>query len=564
MNKTAVFFLVLAVALGLSEAAGQPAPGADYGTSLAQALRKIAEKSYPSAIYNLKECIEVAPENPVPYYQLANVYATLQDGNQAVYYAKKAFSLAPENLWYQEYLLSLAVKYQKAESVQAVLEQRFETDGAQLGDLLNAYAYTRSWDKALAKIDSYEKRYGRDSLSLVARKDVYLKSGDYKNALKQLKVLQKTSPHDAHYAVERAVAMAGAGDTDGSWKYLEGFRHAHPDDGYVAYALLPHYRETGDVVRVFEALQCIVSDTVFGLQDKLKILNGVASLSAEDPRYRPQFEQALESVLAQAPDDPLACAYASDYYYGQDEQEKGFDLLRKAVRGGFGDREAVMRLLYAEAQQDDFEALARDAQSVLESIGEDPEVYFLYGYAAHTLGWHGKAAAALERGKQMAREGIVQLYVELCSLLGSVYNAMGDPVRSAENFEAVLAIDPDNAGVLNNYGYFTACRGENLPRARTMLERAVELMPEQAAFWDSYAWILYLQQDYPAALQAMERSLSLEDDPSVEELEHHWRILAALGDPRSEEARVRYLKSKAEESAAAPEHEPAEPNGEKQ
>lgn len=556
MKKKTALFLTAAIVGCLSgiptALSGQTAPDSVFRASLSQAMRKIAQNSYPSAIYNLKECIETMPDNPVPYYQLATVYATLEDGNQAVYYARKAFSLAPQNAWYQEYLLSLALKYKKAEAVQAVLEQRLTGDPSVLADLLNAYAYTRSWDKALSLIDKHEKQHGADPALKEARKDIYLKSGNYKAALNCLKALQKTSPDNPHYAVERTLAMAGVGDTAGSWKYLEAFQRAHPRDGYVAYTLLSHYQEIGDPDRMFESLQVVAADTVFSGQDKAKVLDKISSFVKEHPAYRPQFEKALEQVLALSPEDPLVCAYASDYYYGQGREQEGFELLRKAIRGGFGDRTAVLRLLYAEAQANDFPALQRDAQRVLEGIGEDPEVYFLYGYATHLLGDPAQAIPALERGKRMAREGALSLYVEICSLLGSLYHETGDEARSAENFELVLAIDPDNAGALNNYGYFMACAGGDLSRARTMLERAIAVEPDQAAFLDSYAWILYLQQEYRAALQAIERSLSLDAEPSAEVLEHYFRILKALDDPRAGEAEARYLrKQEAEQGADA-------------
>lgn len=550
MKKRTALFLTVAMGCCLwpcERLAAQAAADSVFRASLSQAMRKIAQNSYPSAIYNLKECIDAMPDNPVPYYQLATVYAALEDGNQAVYYARKAFSLAPQNAWYQEYLLSLAGKYKKAEVLQLVLEQRFATDVSVLGDLLNAYAYTRSWDKALAALDKYEKQQGADAGSQEARKEIYLKSGNYKAALKSLKTLQKAAPDNSHYAVERTLAMAGVGDTAGSWKYLEAFQRAHPQDGYVAYTLLSHYREIGDARRVFDALQVVAADTVFSGQDKVKVLDKVAPLAVEQPAYRPQFEKALEQVLASSPEDPLVCAYASDYYYGQGREQEGFEWLRKAVRGGFGDRTAVLRLLYAEAQADDFSALQHDALRVLEDIGEDPEVYFLYGYACHQQGDDARAIPALECGKQMARESVLSLYVEICSLLGSLYHYMGDEARSAENFELVLAIDPDNAGALNNYGYFTACAGGDLSRAQQMLERALAIEADQAAFLDSYAWILYLRQDYRVALQAIERSLALDADPSAEVLEHYFRILKALNDPRTGEAEARYRQKQTEE-----------------
>lgn len=67
---------------------------------------------------------------------------------------------------------------------------------------------------------------------------------------------------------------------------------------------------------------------------------------------------------------------------------------------------------------------------------------------------------------------------------------------------------------------------------------------------DSYAWILYLQGDYPAALRVIERALSLDDDPSAEVLEHYYRILEASGDARATQARERYQAKRAAEQPA--------------
>ena len=531
--------------------AAQPAQDSLYRATLAQAMQKVAENSYPSAIFNLKKCIEMAPQDAVPYYQLANVYTQLDDANMAVYYARKAFTLEPANMWYEEYLLTVAVKYRRMEAVQAVLERRFERDDRYLGDLLDTYAFTQSWDKSLSAINAYEKKHGRDEKSIGYRKDVYLKTKDYKNALAQLKVLQKMSPDNSRYAAERAMVMGLTGQKEESWKYLEDFYRKHPADGYIAYTMLPHYNEVKDYDRMFGAMLVVARDTSFSEQDRMKVLDMTAMIAMKEQKYLPEFEKALETILSTS-NDPVVYAYGSEYYYSRKNEERGFDLLRKAVRSGFGDQNAVMRLLYTEAQAGNFKDLADDARLVIDSIGEAPEVYYLYGYAENSLGKTQSAISALERGKQLAKEGAVQLYVEICSMLGSLYDEAGDAAKSAENFELVLLIDPENAGALNNYGYFMACRGEDLPRARAMLEKAVEIKPDEPAFLDSYAWILYLQKDYKAALLKMEESLALDEDPSAEVLEHYYKILQANGDAQgAQAAKKRYEdKKKAEEIEA--------------
>ena len=400
-NKTTALIPGIAILVFLSLSFGAQAQTSSdslFRATLSQAMRKIADDSYPSAIYNLKQCIQMQPEDPVPYYQLSTVYARLDDDTQAVYYARKAFSLAPENLWYEEYLLYLATKYRKPEAVQAVLERRYSRDDTTLGELLDAYAYTESWDKALLALGTYEQRHGRSVATREYRKDIYLHSGDYKGAAEQLKALQKISPDNARYAVEKAMLLSATGDEKGSWDYLEDFFRRHPEDGYVAYTLLSHYHDLGDYARMFEALSVVASDTSFDAQNRLKVLDMTSKIAAQRPEYAPAFEQALGEIIAST-DDPMAYAYGSEYYYSRGDEKRGRELLEKAVRGGFNDRAAVLQLLYAEARDNDLETLFHDARMVLDSIGEDPEVYYLYGFSAHSLGQTDQAVAALERGE---------------------------------------------------------------------------------------------------------------------------------------------------------------------
>ena len=69
MNKrpTFLFFAwMIGVSLIPGAMASQPAQDSLYKATLAQAMQKVAENSYPSAIFNLKKCIEMSPQDAVP------------------------------------------------------------------------------------------------------------------------------------------------------------------------------------------------------------------------------------------------------------------------------------------------------------------------------------------------------------------------------------------------------------------------------------------------------------------------------------------------------------------
>ena len=542
------FMLALACMFMPQEVFCQDNSDSLYNTALSEAMKNVAADNYPSSIMYLKECIKLKPGKPAPYYELSRVYGKLADGTQAVYYAKKAFALDENNLWYEEYLLSTAARHEKYDAVQMVLERRFARGEDVISGLLDAYSVTGDWDKSLSAVAAYEKKHGRSETSAVYRKDIYLKKKDFKNALAQLKILQKMSPDNSQYAIQRAMVLNASGHSDASWKYLEEFYSKHPSDGMVAYTLLSRYNELNDYDNMFSAIQVVAADTSIVVQDRIKILDMTAPIAAANAQYYPVFEKSLLKVLESADKVPFAYAYAGDYYFSRGENKKGMEMLRKAIHKGFDDENAALKLLYAQAQEGYFKSLYDDARLVLQQNGENAQVYYLYSFAAHALGDLTTAISAMEQAKSLAKDGSMAFYVEVCAILGSYYHDAGNHDASDANFRLALKIDPENPGVLNNYAYFLALRGKELPEARRMIEKALSHEPEQPSFLDTYAWILYLQKDYAKARTTIERVLSIQADQSSEVLGHYRDILKACGDDEgARKADKMYLEKKAAE-----------------
>ncbi|MCX7643635.1 MAG: tetratricopeptide repeat protein, partial [Armatimonadetes bacterium] len=51
-------------------------------------------------------------------------------------------------------------------------------------------------------------------------------------------------------------------------------------------------------------------------------------------------------------------------------------------------------------------------------------------------------------------------------------------------YQRVIELDPDNATALNNYGYMLAELGKRLDDAEKMIRKALEIRPNEPAFWD--------------------------------------------------------------------------------
>ena len=70
--------------------------------------------------------------------------------------------------------------------------------------------------------------------------------------------------------------------------------------------------------------------------------------------------------------------------------------------------------------------------------------------------------------------------------------------QAEAQFRKALAIDPQNAAVLNYLGYMLADQGQKLPEALQMIRQAVELDPQNGAYLDSLGWAYFKTGQYHA------------------------------------------------------------------
>ncbi len=109
----------------------------------------------------------------------------------------------------------------------------------------------------------------------------------------------------------------------------------------------------------------------------------------------------------------------------------------------------------------------------------------------------------------------------------SMDERLGHFEDAEKEFKWVIQKDPENAMALNYLGYMYADKGIKLRESRDLIERALKIDPENGAFLDSYAWVLYKMGKYEEALVQMKKALNTEtEDPLL--YDHEGDIYAAL------------------------------------
>jgi len=105
-----------------------------------------------------------------------------------------------------------------------------------------------------------------------------------------------------------------------------------------------------------------------------------------------------------------------------------------------------------------------------------------------------------------------------------LYFQLGSTAERAANFKDAekyfrksISIKPDYATALNYLGYMWADRNENLVEAKKFIGLALVEQPENPAFLDSMAWVIFREGDFREALRWQLKALkfSKEDDPEL-------------------------------------------------
>jgi tetratricopeptide (TPR) repeat protein len=206
------------------------------------------------------------------------------------------------------------------------------------------------------------------------------------------------------------------------------------------------------------------------------------------------------------------------FYSEQNDREGAVRHLRD-----FGDANPrfATDMLVAQAQlllqmEQPAEAM-RILDEALVSAPEDPALHAaraqLYVVQAQSAAERG----ALEEAGTLLNQGL-ELYPDDSSLrysLALLYEDQGRNRKALDVLEGLAEDYPDDAAILNAYGYLLTDQFNRHDEARDYIARALALNPDSAAIIDSMGWVLFKLRDYGGARDYLERAYRLEQDPEI-------------------------------------------------
>ncbi|MBF0123527.1 MAG: tetratricopeptide repeat protein [Candidatus Omnitrophica bacterium] len=144
---------------------------------------------------------------------------------------------------------------------------------------------------------------------------------------------------------------------------------------------------------------------------------------------------------------------------------------------------------------------------------EDPrniEFFSYLGKLYFTQGKDDKALAQFERVIALDPKNTGALYI-----VGSCYLDRGRRKEAIDLFKRCIAQDPMEDGCLNSLSYTYAEDGVDLDEALSLVNRALEIHSDYAAYLDTRGWVYYRKGLYLEALKDLSRAADLVQDAAI-------------------------------------------------
>jgi len=344
-------------------------------------------------------------------------------------------------------------------------------------------------------------------------------------ALKVLNGIVAAEPQDAQSQIHISEIQRQQGHYDLALKTLDKAKTLAPDSLELTYNEALIYDSLGRYDDAIGVLTKLVSDTAHadGKYSDSEKTNRSYFLDRLAVIYREQNKTA-EAVSAYKQLMTLGGDFVKTSYSGQVDAYRDSHQWKEATAVAAEAAKALpndhaIQLMYAgqladTGRADEGIALAKAQLAATTGSPDERDSHLALATMYTRLKRWQDASTELDKAGGLANKPDEKLYVYF--LRGSLYDRQKLYDEAEAQFRKALAIDPQNATILNYLGYMLADRGVRLPEALTLIRKAVDLDPQNYAFLDSLGWVYFKSGQYALAEEnlrkANERSNS---DPTV-------------------------------------------------
>ncbi len=483
-----------------------------------------SEKVLQLAIAEYSKIVELQSNDIESRLLLGQLYSLSHDTPRAEEQFKAAQQIDPSS---EDVVLNLARLYSDSGDMThalAVLNAVPADDRTAKMD----YAMGMSYDQLKQNknaIDAYSKALDLEPDNLDAERGLaqaLLNDDQFGPALKHFEAISAADPQDAqtylriaeierrqgHY--EQALTTLKKAKALASDSLEVGFNEALIDDS------LGHYDEAAQNLQLL-VKQSSHPDGQYSDAEKNNrsiFLDRLANVYREQDKAD-QAVQAYQLMVA------MGDKYAESGYQGEVEAyrdakqyDKATQVAQQAALAIPKDKAIQLMLAGQLADSGKAEEGLKLAKAQLHGNPDDRDVDLALAQMYTRLRRWKEAADEIDAADTLSTKQDDKIYIDFYR--GALDERQKHYDSAEEEFRKILAIDANNSNTLNYLGYMLADRGVKLDDALAMVQKAVQLDPQNGAYLDSLGWVYFKMGQYALAEVNLRKAIErMAKDPAV-------------------------------------------------
>ena len=359
-----------------------------------------------------------------------------------------------------------------------------------------------------------------------------LSQDKYAPALEEYKRLSELEPGTAENYLRMAQLYRRLGKFDESESSLMHAKQLSPGSLEVLYNEALLYEDQG---RYNDAIK-ILNDAIANMKSQsgsegnpsaLAILYEQLGRAYREQENYPAAVRTFEEMGKLSPEShKRAQMLLIDTYRESHDIDRAITETKKALADSPKDQSLIVTLAMLYGEKADAASATKLLTGLLKGNDGDQEFYLDLAQVQERSRNYSDAERSAEKAEQLAKDPGDKETIWF--MLGAIYERQKEFDRAEQEFRKVLEVNPNNASVLNYYGYMLADRGVRLDEAFALIQRAVTQDPGNGAYLDSLGWAYFKQGKLAEAEETLRKAADRSPhDPTV--LGHLAEVYMKLG-----------------------------------
>lgn len=507
----------------------------EYLHTLIEANRQKVLGNFETVRTLYEKCIELNPQSAVAYYELASYYIQQNNYEKAISLEKKAVALSPKNVWYQLLIGILYKQTQQFSKAIKVYKRLIRQNNKRIDflyELAYLYVHAGKLNKAIKKFNAIEKHYGIEESTSLEKEKIYTYKKKYTKANQEIQKLINTNPNEIRYWGMLAEAYISQNKLQEAERIYKKMLQMDSLNGLVNFSLANFYMIKNNIDKSLYHLKLAFKSTNIDLDSKITTLITLLTYSENNIKISNEIDSLLSILTNMYPENPKVLTLEVDFLLSKNKQLDAYKKLYKICQIDPGKYIIWEKMLMIEYTLGMFDSLYSHGSKAIEYFPLQANLYYLKALAAVQLSKLDEADESLTHVETLPIQD-KNLEIEIHALHGDILHSLGKNRESDIEMEKALKLDKFNKYILNNYSYYLSLRSDSLDKAERMSLICVELEPENPAFLDTYAWVLYKQNKIDKALIYIKKAYQLQKEKNENDstiIEHYGDILYKSGD----------------------------------